>query len=131
MASIRKEFLIETAPENVWEAMRDLGALHTRLVPGFVVDCKMDGSGARIVTFGNGVVAREVIVDVDDAARRVVWTIPEGRLTHYHASSQVYDSGGKAKVVWIADFLPHEAKTTVAGMIDAGASAMQKALGGK
>lgn len=131
MASIRKEFEINTSPETVWDAMRDVGALHQRLVPGFVVDCKMDGADARIVTFGNGLVAREVIVDVDDASRRVVWTIPEGRAEHYHASSQVFENGGKAKVVWIADFLPHEMKPAISGMIDASALAMQKALGGK
>ena len=131
MASIRKEFEINASPEAVWDAMRDVGTLHQRLVPGFVVDCKMDGAGARIVTFGNGLIAREVIVDVDDKGRRVVWTIPEGRLQHYHASSQVLEKNGKAVVVWIADFLPHEAKPQVAGMIDAGGAAMQKALGGK
>jgi len=130
MATIRKEFLIEATPEAVWDAMRDMGALHTRLVPGFVTDCKLDGN-ARIVTFANGVVAREVIVDVDDDSRRVAWTIPEGRLQHYHASSQVIDKGGKAMVVWMADFLPHEAKPQVAAMIEAGAGAMQRALGRK
>jgi hypothetical protein len=130
MASIRKEFVIDAAPETVWDAMRDIGALHTRLVPGFVTDCKLDGN-ARIVTFGNGLVAREVIVDVDDASRRVVWTIPDGRAEHYHASSQVFAKDGKTTVVWIADFLPHEIKPAIGGMIDAGAAAMQKALGGK
>jgi uncharacterized protein YndB with AHSA1/START domain len=130
MASIRKEIEIDAPPEVVWDAMRDVGALHTRLVPGFVTDCKLDGN-ARIVTFGNGLVAREVIVDVDDEARRVVWTIPEGRADHYHASSQVFSNGGKATVVWVADFLPHEMKPAINAMIDAGAAAMRKALGRK
>jgi hypothetical protein len=130
MASIRKEFVIDAAPDIVWDAMRDVGALHTRLVPGFVTDCRLDGN-ARIVTFGNGLVAREVIVDVDDALRRIVWTIPEGRADHYHASSQVFLNNGKATVVWIADFLPHEMKPAINAMIEAGAAAMQKALGGK
>ncbi len=130
MASIRKEFVIDAAPDIVWDAIRDVGALHTRLVPGFVTDCKLDGN-ARIVTFGNGLVAREVIVDVDDELRRIVWTIPEGRADHYHASSQVFLSNGKAAVVWIADFLPHEMKPAINAMIEAGAAAMQKALGGK
>lgn len=130
MASIRKEFEISASPETVWDAMRDIGALHTRLVPGFVTDCRLAGN-ARIVTFGNGLVAREVIVDVDDQSRRVVWTIPEGQAEHYHASSQVFSKDGKTSVVWIADFLPHHLKPAIGGMIDAGATAMQKALGGK
>lgn len=130
MATIRKEFTIDAAPDAVWDAMRDVGALHTRLVPGFVTDCTLDGN-ARIVTFGNGVVAREVIIDVDDDARRVAWSATGARLSHHNASSQVFAEGGKAKVVWIADLLPNEMKPAIAAMVDAGAGAMQKALGKK
>lgn len=130
MATIRKEFLIDASPETVWDAMRDVGALHTRLVPGFVIDCKLEGD-ARLVTFGNGITAREVIVDVDDVARRIAWSATGPRLSHHNASSQVFAEGGKTKVVWIADLLPNEMKPAIAGMIDAGAAAMQKALGGK
>lgn len=130
MATIRKEFLIEAAPDAVWDAMRDVGALHTRLVPGFVTDCKLEGN-ARVVTFGNGVIAREVIVEIDDEARRIVWSATGERLSHHNASSQVFTEGGKTKVVWIADLLPNEMKPAISKMIDAGAAAMQKALGGK
>src|SRR5688572_20020670 len=73
MASIHKEFLIESSPEQVWAAVRDVGMIHKRLVPGFVTDCRMDGT-ARIVTFGNGMVVREEIVDLDDSTRRLVWS---------------------------------------------------------
>jgi hypothetical protein len=65
MASIRKEILLDARPEEVWDAVRDIGALHTRLVPGFVTDTRLE-EGARIVTFGNGMVVRELIVDLDD-----------------------------------------------------------------
>ena len=53
--------------------MRDFGALHTRLVPGFVTDTKLDGD-ARIVTFANGTVARELLVDCDDNGGG--WSMP-------------------------------------------------------
>ncbi len=130
MASIRKEVEINASPEEVWAAMRDVGALHTKLAPGFVTDCKLDGD-ARIVTFGNGLVAREIIVDVDDEARRIAWSAKSERLSHHNASSQVFASGNGAKVVWIADLLPNEMKAPVTGMIDMGLAAMQKALGRK
>lgn len=130
MATIRKEFQIDAAPEAVWDAMRDIGAIHTRLVPGFVTDCKLDGN-ARIVTFGNGVVAREVIVDVDDEARRIAWSATGARLSHHNASSQVFADGGGTKVIWIADLLPNEMRGPISAMIDAGAAAMQKALARK
>ena len=71
MASIRRETHIDARPETAWAALRDVGALHTRLVPGFVVDTKLE-EGARIVTFGNGMVVRELIVDVDDAREMIV-----------------------------------------------------------
>ena len=89
MASIHKEILTSASPEDVWDAIRDIGALHTRLVPGFVVDTKLE-PGARIVTFGNGMVAREAIVTIDDDAKRLVWSIVGTALTHHNGSIQVF-----------------------------------------
>src|SRR5512144_2719765 len=66
MATIRKEILIDTTPEAACDALRDIGALHTRLVAGFVTDTKLEGN-VRTVTFGNGTVVREEIVSVDPA----------------------------------------------------------------
>ena len=74
MASIRKHIQIDAPPDRVWDALRDVGALHTRLVPGFVTDTRMEDN-ARVVTFGNGMVAREEIVSVDESRRRVCWAI--------------------------------------------------------
>jgi hypothetical protein len=87
MASIRKEILIDAGPQDVWDAVRDWGALHERLVPGFVVDARLDGED-RIVTFANGMVAREVLVDLDDEARRLVWSMVHTPITTvWHRSS--------------------------------------------
>jgi hypothetical protein len=38
MATIHKEIQIERSEEFVWDAIRDVGAIHQRLVPGFVVN---------------------------------------------------------------------------------------------
>jgi len=128
MASIRREFVIEARPEEVWDAVRDIGALHTRLVPGFVTGCRLE-EGARIVTFGNGMVVKELIVDLDDTARRLAWSATGGRLTHYNASMQVFAEGkDRTRAVWIADLLPHEAAGPVGAMIEQGCQAMKKAL---
>ena len=107
MASIRLEMNLRADPWNVWDAVRDVGAIHTRLAPDFVSDVKMDGD-ARIVTFANGMTAKELIVDVDDAARRLVWAVVEGRPTHHNGSIQIFPDGGGCRLVWIADLLPHE-----------------------
>src|SRR5205085_10065364 len=101
MASIHKEIIIDARPEEVWDALRDFGALHTRLVPGFVTDTKLDGD-ARIVTFANGTVAREVLVDSDYGKRRLVYAIKSDRLTQHSASAQVFAEGdGRSRLVWI------------------------------
>src|SRR5262245_17648087 len=107
MASIRKEMTLRADPAKVWDAVRDVGAIHTRLAPDFVKDVKLE-AGARIVTFANGMTAKELIVDCDDVARRLVWSVVEGRMSHHNGSLQVFAEGGGCRVVWIADILPHE-----------------------
>ncbi len=129
MASIRREISIIAPPEHVWSAVRDVGALHTRLVPGFVIDTKLE-DGARMVTFGNGSVVRELIVDVDDDARRIAWAVVGSRMTHHNASLQVFAENGRTRGVWIADLLPHELAAQIAGMIEQGLSVMKRTMEG-
>ncbi|MEO6017306.1 MAG: SRPBCC family protein [Polaromonas sp.] len=130
MASIRKEALLAAPVEQVWAALRDVGALHTRLVPGFVTDCILDDN-TRIVTFANGMVARELMVDISEAERRVVWSSVGGKMTHHNASAQVFAEGTDAtRLVWIADFLPNEFSDVVSAMIGQGLAAMQRHFSG-
>lgn len=128
MASVRREIAIEIPAAQVWDALRDVGALHTRLAVGFVTDCRLDGD-ARVVTFANGMVAREVIIDVSESEQRVVWSAAGGRLTHHNASAQVFaDGAGRSRLVWIADLLPNELAPAIALMIEQGTIAMKKTL---
>ncbi len=128
MASIHKELSLRASPEAVWDVVRDVGAVHTRFAPGFVVDVVME-EGARMVTFGNGMVAREVIVDLDEGARRLVYSVRSERLSHHNASFQVVPDGAGCRLVWIADVLPHAAAETVGAMMEAGMTASGAALG--
>jgi len=131
MASIRKEIFVDAKPEGVWSALRDVGALHERVVPGFVVDTRLEAD-ARIVTFGNGMVLRELIVDLDDDTRRIVWSARGGRLSHHNASVQVYADGeGKSRLVWIADLLPNELAGDIRATIDQAAAIMKPTLEGR
>ncbi len=130
MASIRKEIETRASPEDVWAAIRDIGALHTRLVPGFVVATRLE-PGARVVTFGNGMEVREPIVDVNDEAKRLVWSAEGAGLTHYNASVQVFAGPGNgSRIVWIADLLPHEMKGPIEAMIEQGMAVMKQTLDG-
>ena len=129
MASVYKEIIIDASPDHVWDALRDFGALHTRLVPGFVTNTKLDGE-VRIVTFGNGTVAREILVDCDDKKRRLVYAIVSERIKQHSASAQVFaESDGRARFVWIADVLPNEIAPYMDAQMDLGLLAMQKSLG--
>ena len=129
MASIHKDIPLDARPEDVWAAVRDFGALHRRLVPGFVLDSRLDGD-ARIVTFSNGTVARELLVDSDDAKRRLVYAVVSERVKQHSASVQVFaDGGARSRLVWIVDVLPHDIAPYIDAQMDQAALAMQKALG--
>ena len=128
MASIKKEVLIHARPEHVWAAVRDVGQIHVRLVPGVVSDCRLEGD-ARIVTFANGLVIRELIVDIDDDQRRLVWAAVGGQFTHHNASLQVFAEGAnQTRLVWIADLLPNELTETITALTEQGIAVMKQTL---
>jgi polyketide cyclase/dehydrase/lipid transport protein len=129
MASIHKDIPIDASPADVWAAVRDFGAVHQRLVPGFVLDARLEGD-ARIVTFANGTVASELLVDCDEARRRLVYAVISERVKHYSASVQVLaDGDARARLVWIVDVLPNEIALYIGGQMDQAALAMEKTLG--
>jgi len=128
MATIIKEILIDARPDNVWEAVRDFGNVHKRLVPGFVTDCRLDGD-TRVVTFFNGLVAREPLVGIDDGTHRLAYAGVGGRATHYNASVQVFAEGERrTRFVWIIDLLPNELAAPVGAMAEQGAAAIKRTL---
>lgn len=129
MASITKEIITKAGRNEVWDAIRDIGALHTRLVPGFVTATALIPGGRR-VTFGNGMTIDEPIIDCDDDASRLVWTAVGDQLPfrHYNASVQVFEHKGGSRVVWTADLLPDEAAPTVEAMMAQGMEVMARTL---
>jgi Polyketide cyclase / dehydrase and lipid transport len=130
MTSIAIEITTEATPSTVWDAIRDVGALHTRLVPGFVVATELVPGGRR-VTFGSGMAVVEPIISLNDELRRLVWTAQGGLpgLVHYNGAVQVYPREvGGSRVVWTADVLPDEAAATIGAMMREGAAAMNTAF---
>ena len=130
MASVHREFSVESPPDVVWAALSDFGAVHTRLAAGFVTGCVLEeDSAVRLVTFANGMQARERLVARDDTLRRLAYTVEGGRATHHNASAQVLDAGGgRSRFVWTTDLLPDTLAPAVAAMMDAGAVAMRLKL---
>ena len=128
MASIHKDIPLPAPAADVWDAVRDFGALHRRLVPGFVLDTKLDGE-ARIVSFANGTVARELLVDCDDTRQRLVYAVVSERVKQHSASVQVFADGeARCHLVWIVDVLPHDIAPYIDAQMDQAAAAMQKAF---
>ena len=128
MASIRKELIVDAPADHVWAALRDIGQVHTRLAREFVIDTRLDGD-SRLVTFANGEVVRERIVDIDDRARRLAYAAVDWRTTHHNASFQVTPDGdGRSRLTWVTDLLPDALADLVGGFVDQGCVAIKRTL---
>jgi hypothetical protein len=126
MASIHKDISLDARADDVWAAVRDYGAVHRRVAPGFVTDCKLDGD-SRIVTFANGNVAQELLVTLDDARKRLVYAVISERVKQHSASIQIVADGeNRSRMIWITDVLPNEIAPYIDGQMDQGAVAIQK-----
>lgn len=125
MASIIKQFTLAAPAAVVWDAIADFGALHTRLVPGFVTETTVDGD-VRTVTFANGMVVRERLVGTDPERRRLAYTNELEGVEHHAASVTVEDGDGATRATWITDVLPDAFAEPISDMMDAGVAAMQQ-----
>lgn len=127
MATIKKEFTLEADADRVWDALRDFGALDSRLVPGFVTACECEGD-VRVVTFSNGSTAHEYLVSRSDSERRLVYGIANERLRHYSAAAEVFPDDETCRFVWTVDVLPNEAASYIEGQMELGVAAMKAAF---
>jgi len=129
MASVIKEIVVAAPADAVWDAIRDVGAVHERLVPGLVTDVALDAD-VRTVTFADGTTLRERIVTVDDALRRLVYASIGGTSLHHNASMQVFaEPAGGSRIVWTTDILPDERAAFVRRMVDRAGPLIAATLG--
>ena len=128
MASIRKEIAVNAPAGQVWDAIRDVGAVHRRLARDMVRDTRLEGD-SRLVTFANGETVRERIVDIDDRSRRLAYAVVGWRTTHYHASFEVVTNGdSRCRVTWVVDLLPNELADLVNELMEQGSAAIKATL---
>ena len=127
MATIRIETTIDAPPADVWDALRDFGALHTRLAPGFALDTRLEGND-RLVTFFTRTTLRERLISRDDEARRLAWTIVDGPYEHHNGVAQVLEEDGTTRFVWTSDLLPDAAAEPTRAMMQRGSEAIRRAL---
>jgi hypothetical protein len=133
MGSITKVIDVPSGTLEVWDALSDFGSLHERLVPGFVVEARLEGQD-RVITFASGAVATERLVSADRQRHRLVYAVVEGGLpfTHHQSSVELVTPDGTDKgcrIVWTTDLLPHDLDPVVDSLMDAGAAAMARAFG--
>jgi len=129
MASIHHEILLEVPAEKAWAALRDFGSTH-RLFAGVLTDGHLDGD-IRTVSFANGLVVREQILDVDEDGRRVAYAVIDNVFDHHSASMQIVAAGeGRSRFVWITDFLPAAKAAMVRPLVEEGSAAMKRVLEG-
>lgn len=130
MASIHKEFVVDATPEQVWDVLRDFGAVHERLAPGFVTDTRLDAD-TRTVTFADGTIVAERLIDLDPVGRRVAYSVVGGSLhpSHHHASMQALPGpDGRTLFVWHTDVLPEDLAAPMAEFVEQGSVVMLHAL---
>lgn len=128
MASIYKTFIVNASPAFVWDAIKDVGAVHTRLAREFVTDTQCEGN-SRTVTFANGLVARERIITVDEEHRRLVYSIVGGQASHHNAFFQLFPApDGKTRILWVTDLLPDHLREPIGQMVELGCAAIQRTL---
>jgi carbon monoxide dehydrogenase subunit G len=128
MATIYKDFPVHATPDFVWAAIKDVGAVHTRLAQGFVTATVLAGD-IRTVTFANGFVVREQIVSISDDLRRLAYTVLGGRASHHNAYFQVFEAQeGHSRILWVTDLLPENVRASIEQMVELGSKAIQQTL---
>lgn len=104
MPSITVEKPLAVSADRAWALLRDTSAAH-KAFPGVLTGCSQEGD-VRTATFAAGMSVQERIVDLDDARRRVAYTIVGRGFDHHNASMQILDDGeGKSRFLWTTDFI--------------------------
>jgi hypothetical protein len=123
--------VIDASPEHIWDVLRDVGAVHERLLPGRVTGTRIEGD-QRFLTFPDGHVIRELIVAIDDDARRLAYSVVDGArppAERHHASFEVRPEGDRAgRLIWTTDVLPHTLAAKIRIRIERGAVEMKQAI---
>ena len=128
MGSIHHEIALDLDADTAWAALRQVELAH-KLFAGVLVDGRLE-ENVRTVTFADGMVVRERIIDVDDERRRLAYSAFDGTpMTHHNASMQIVPDGKETcRFVWIADFLPHSFGEAMLPLVRQGAQALKTNL---
>lgn len=110
MASVLREFTVETSADKAWDVIGDFAHGPLKLASGAFVSCDMGPENTRILTFPDGTKAKEQLVSRDDKIRRGVWRWVDDSVVHDNTTMQVFPEGDNTcRVIWIHDVLPDSA----------------------
>lgn len=129
MAFIRVEFDVEADCAQVWQVIGDWEAGPVRMAPGFVMTSEATGD-IRVVTFADGVVARERLVSRDDHRCRVAYSLMGAAgPVHDNAVMEVIAAGPRCcRFLWSRDVLPDAAAGRLRAVMEEAAPIIKSAL---
>jgi hypothetical protein len=110
MASIHTEITIEADAARVWKTVSDWENGPADMARGHVVSSVAEGP-VRVVTFADGMIARERLVTRDDETRRIVYSVIGDTVLpdHDNAVMQIVaDGDDRCRFIWSRDLLPDE-----------------------
>ena len=123
MTSIHREELIHRSAAEAWSMLRHPGDAAALFAP-VLTDSSLEGD-IRTVTFADGKVVRERIVDLDDQRRRLSYTVLGDMFEHHSASMQIVPVDDlTCRFVWISDLLPDDRAALVGPLMEQGSKAL-------
>jgi carbon monoxide dehydrogenase subunit G len=128
MATITREITLDATPDAVWEKLRDVGAINELI--DFLGEVTVEGDRRACALDGGGEL-EELIVTVDDEARRVAYSIVESPFgfAHHGASMQALANGnGGTRFLWVSDFKPDDVEPALAEAVDGALASIERAL---
>ncbi|MFC1713350.1 SRPBCC family protein [Candidatus Poribacteria bacterium] len=136
MASISKDITINAPLDAVWKVARAFESIHEwhpaieslKMVEG-------EEEPRRILTLGNGALADERLVELDDDKHIHTYIILDSPipLTDYRATINVQSEGTQSRVNWSATYKPNPGEDAacekiVSGVFESGLEALKQQL---
>lgn len=117
MVAIVKEISLPLSTDALWDKVARVGEIH-QFMP-MITDCRLDGD-QRFCTLGDGAELEERVLSIDNAHRRVGYTITKAPFPfEFHsASMQVTADGDGARLTWITDVKPDDLAGQLGPMFD-------------
>lgn len=127
MASIIKTINTRASADTAWGMIGDVGAVPALV--SLISECRIDGDRRHCI-MADGSQLTERVVTIDDAHRRLVYTVTDGPMPlEFHvAAVTVEPASNGATVTWRVDVLPDALAEPFAPMMEMVAQSMAENL---